>query len=206
MPNSDLPIIDCHQHFIDARRLQYPVFAQRSAGFEAVVGDYSALPRMYLSDDYRRDAGTLNIVKTVWAEFISNDPLGEARWAEQLAQSADLPNGMIVLIDFLSPDLHRTLDLYRTMPHVRCMRQHLAWHPTNPLLRYAARPDILSDDAWRRGLHRRWANGLKTRACGRRQVSECRGQNLRDGKHLRHPLDHPRGPPMDTTDDRDLRP
>ncbi|MGH8128721.1 MAG: amidohydrolase family protein [Gammaproteobacteria bacterium] len=152
MDNSDLPIIDCHQHFVDARRLQYPVFTQRSAGFEAVVGDYSALPRVYLPDDYRRDAGTLNVVRTVWAEFISNDPPGEVRWAEQLARSADLPNGMIALIDFLSPDLHRTLDLYQTMPHVRCVRQHLGWHPTNPLLRYAARPDLLSDDAWRRGL------------------------------------------------------
>ena len=46
MANEALPILDCHQHFIDARRLTYPVFAQRSAGFEALVGDYAALPRV----------------------------------------------------------------------------------------------------------------------------------------------------------------
>lgn len=118
MDNGDLPIIDCHQHFIDARRLNYPVFAQRSVGFEAVVGDYSALPRVYLPDDYRRDTDTLNVVKTIWAEFISNDPLGEVRWAEQLARIADMPNGMIALVDFLSPDVHRTLDFYQTILHV----------------------------------------------------------------------------------------
>jgi predicted TIM-barrel fold metal-dependent hydrolase len=39
-----LPILDCHQHFYDAGRFHYPVFATRSEGFEALVGDYSALP------------------------------------------------------------------------------------------------------------------------------------------------------------------
>ena len=55
MESHGLPIIDCHQHFIDARRLRYPVFMQRSAGFEALVGDYEALPRVYLPEDYARD-------------------------------------------------------------------------------------------------------------------------------------------------------
>ena len=35
-------------HFIDASRFCYPIFLQRSAGFEALVSDYSALPRRYL--------------------------------------------------------------------------------------------------------------------------------------------------------------
>lgn len=152
MDNNNLPILDCHQHFFDARCLRYPVFAQRSTGFEALVGDYSALPRVYLPVDYERDAGALNVVKTVWAEFISDDPVNEVRWAEELTQATGRPNGMIALIDFLSADLDRTLDVYTTMQHVRCVRQHLGWHPTNPQLRYAARPDLLSDAAWRRGL------------------------------------------------------
>jgi predicted TIM-barrel fold metal-dependent hydrolase len=152
MSGNSLPILDCHLHFCDARRLRYPVFAQRSAGFEALVGDYSALPRVYLAEDYARDTGELNVVKTVWAEFISDDPVSEVRWAEELAQATGRPNGMIAQIDFLSPDLDRTLDVYVTMQHVRCVRQHLGWHPTNPLLCYATRPDLLSDAAWRRGL------------------------------------------------------
>ena len=63
MANEALPILDCHQHFIDARRLTYPVFAQRSAGFEALVGDYAALPRVYLPQDYARDVAGLNVVR-----------------------------------------------------------------------------------------------------------------------------------------------
>jgi predicted TIM-barrel fold metal-dependent hydrolase len=147
-----LPIFDSHQHFVDAQRFRYPVFAQRSAGFEALVGDYSALPRVYLPEDYERDTGEWNVVQTMWAEFISDDPMSEVRWAEDLARTHERPNGIIARIDFLSPDLDRTLDTYATMQHVRCVRQHLGWHPTNPLLRFAARSDILSDDAWRRGL------------------------------------------------------
>lgn len=152
MNTNALPILDCHQHFFDAERLHYPVFAHRSRGFEALVGDYSALPRVYLPEDYRRDVGELNIVGTIWVEFISDDPRNEVKWAEDLARSTGMPDGMIALVDFLNHELRRTLDLYATMPRIRCVRQHLGWHPTNPLLRYATRPDLLSDAAWRRGI------------------------------------------------------
>ncbi|MFC7397560.1 amidohydrolase family protein [Chelatococcus sp. GCM10030263] len=152
MDDGKLPIIDCHQHFFDARRLNYPVFAQRSEGFEVLVGDYSTLPRVYLPEDYARDTAGFNVVKTVWAEFMSDDPVGEMRWAGALAQATGRPNGMIGLVDFASPDLERRLEDYRSAGPLRCVRQHLAWHPTNPLLRYATRPDLLADAAWRRGL------------------------------------------------------
>jgi predicted TIM-barrel fold metal-dependent hydrolase len=152
MEEDDLPILDCHHHFVDARRLRYPVFSQRSAGFEALVGDYGALPRVYLPEDYAEDAAGLNVVKSVWAEFMSDDPLGETRWVEELSNATGRPEGMIALVDFMSPDLDRTLDTYASMKRIRCVRQHLGWHPTNPLLRFAPRPDILGDPAWRHGL------------------------------------------------------
>jgi predicted TIM-barrel fold metal-dependent hydrolase len=152
MHDRSLPILDCHQHLFDNRRLRYPLFAQRGAGFEELVGDYSALPRVYLPEDYERDTSEWNVVQTIWAEFISDDAVSEARWAEDLATRTGHPGGMIAQIDFLSPDLERTLDSYAAMQHVRCVRQHLGWHPTNPLLRFAAGPDILSDAAWKRGL------------------------------------------------------
>ena len=68
MESQGLPIIDCHQHFIDARRLRYPVFMQRSAGFEALVGDYGALPRVYLPEDYARTS----------ADWASSRPYGRS--------------------------------------------------------------------------------------------------------------------------------
>src|SRR6516225_9602042 len=112
MGSERLAILDCHQHFFDARHFRYPLFETRSAGFEALVGDYSALPRVYLPADYARDTQGLNIVRTVWAEFLSEDPVGEVRWANQLAGSAANPNGLIAIVDFLDPQLNRVLDEY----------------------------------------------------------------------------------------------
>jgi hypothetical protein len=59
-------IFDSHQHFFDARLLRYPVFKNRSAGFEALVGDYCSLPRVYLPQDYALDTAGLTVAKTVW--------------------------------------------------------------------------------------------------------------------------------------------
>src|SRR5271169_2038729 len=118
MQNQGVPIIDCHQHFIDSRRLRYPVFMQRSAGFEALVGDYSALPRVYLPEDYARDVNGLGVVKSVWAEFISDDPTGEVIWAQELAHTTGRPQGMIGLVDFSSSEIEHTLDLYTSIDPV----------------------------------------------------------------------------------------
>jgi hypothetical protein len=32
-------MFDCHVHFIDASRFRYPISRQRSAGFEALLGE-----------------------------------------------------------------------------------------------------------------------------------------------------------------------
>ena len=160
MANEALPILDCHQHFIDARRLTYPVFAQRSAGFEALVGDYAALPRVYLPQDYARDVAGLNVVATVGAEFIADDAPAELRWLSGLGAAGGHPDALIAPVDFQSPDLADRLDLWASLGRVRAVRQHLAWHPTNPLLRYASRPDLLADPDWRRGLARLRGRGL----------------------------------------------
>lgn len=90
-------ILDCHQHFFEARRFRYPVFEMRSGAFEALVGDYSTLPRLYLPDDYARDTEGLNVVQTMWAEFISDDPGGEVQWANELADATGRPNGTLRL-------------------------------------------------------------------------------------------------------------
>jgi predicted TIM-barrel fold metal-dependent hydrolase len=97
---SELPIIDCHQHFYDSTALRYGVFSESSAGFTALVGDYAALPRVYRPEDYARDIADLNVVGSVWAEFISSDPLDEVRWAAALARDIGRPTSLIALVDF----------------------------------------------------------------------------------------------------------
>jgi predicted TIM-barrel fold metal-dependent hydrolase len=59
---------------------------------------------------------------------------------------------MIACTDFCAPDIERMIELYRSVNRIRAVRQHLAWHPTRELLRFAQAPDVLTDAAWRRGL------------------------------------------------------
>ena len=145
-------MIDCHVHFIDASRFCFPIFRQRSAAFEALVGDYSALPRRYLPADYLADAAGLDVEGTISAEFMSSTPLEELRWAQSLANAGGHPTGMIACVDFRAPDFEHTIEVYRALGRVRAVRQHLTWHPTNDLLRFAQAPGLMDDVAWRRGL------------------------------------------------------
>jgi len=45
-------IVDAHMHLYDSRAVRYSVFEHRDPTFEALVGDYSRLPRTYGLDDY----------------------------------------------------------------------------------------------------------------------------------------------------------
>ena len=147
-----MSIVDCHVHFIDAGQFRYPIFPERSAGFDALVGDYSALPRRYLPADYLADAAGLHIDGTVCAEFMSSTPFEELRWAQSLADASGHPSGTIACVDFRDPDVEHTIEAYRALGRVCAVRQHLAWHPTSDLLRFAQAPDLLDDVDWRRGL------------------------------------------------------
>jgi predicted TIM-barrel fold metal-dependent hydrolase len=122
-----LPILDCHQHFYDSHLMRYGVFTEPSAGFAAVVGDYAALPRVYRPEDYARDVADLNVVGSVWAEFISSDPLKEVEWASALNRDGGLPSGLIALVDFADPALDHLLDTYQAIGPVRSVRQHMSW-------------------------------------------------------------------------------
>lgn len=154
------PIVDCHHHFYDSDVLRYGVFTGSGAGFAALVGDYSALPRVYRPEDYARDVAGLNVVGSVWAEFISADPLEEVRWAAALTKDAGRPTSLIAVADFADPALGRRLDAYQAAGPVRCVRQHMGWHPSQKLLRFAPRPDLLADAVWRRGLGTLRGRGL----------------------------------------------
>jgi predicted TIM-barrel fold metal-dependent hydrolase len=110
------------------------------------------LPRTYLLEDYFRDCGSRRVEGIVWHEFLSDDPVREARWGQALADAAPIPQAIVALVDFRDPALAERLDTYRTLANVTAVREHLGWDPGNPLRRFAPRPDLLTDPAWRAGL------------------------------------------------------
>lgn len=145
-------IVDAHIHFYDHEANTHRFLEQVDPVYSALVGDYSTLPRTYLPESYLADSAGWRIEGVVWHEYLSDDALQEARWAERLAEASPLPQAMVALVDFLDPRLDERLEAYAALPHVSAVREHLGWDAANPLKRFAKRPDLLADPAWRRGL------------------------------------------------------
>ena len=60
-------MVDAHVHFWNPKQNYYPWLNDRPL-IPFRYGDYSAICRPYLPDDYKRDAKGHNIVKTVYIE------------------------------------------------------------------------------------------------------------------------------------------
>jgi predicted TIM-barrel fold metal-dependent hydrolase len=106
---------------------------RRDEAFEALVGDYSALPRTYLLDDYLRDSGSRRVDGIVWHEFLSEDAVRETRWGQVLADASPVPQALVARVEFRDPALEERLDAYRGLANVTAVRERLAWDPGDPL-------------------------------------------------------------------------
>jgi predicted TIM-barrel fold metal-dependent hydrolase len=145
-------VVDAHVHLYDGGQNRYEHLERVDAMFEALIGDYSTLPRRYLFEDYLGDESGLEIDGIVWHEFMSADPLREVEWAQRLAETLPIPMAIVGLADFLAPDLEPKLERYAACANVTAVREHLGWDEGNPLRRFAKRGDLLCDARWRRGL------------------------------------------------------
>jgi predicted TIM-barrel fold metal-dependent hydrolase len=145
-------IIDAHCHLYDHTANRHDFLETVDQMFEALMGDYSALPRRYLLGDYLGDQTGLQVVGLVWHEFMSSDPVREVRWAQRMAESSPVPISFVGLVDFVASDLEGRLDAYAQCQNVAGVREHLGWDDENPLRRFAKRPDLLTDSRWLHGL------------------------------------------------------
>ena len=96
-------VVDAHVHLFDHTANRHEFLERRDKTFEALVGDYAALPRTYLIDDYLRDSGSRRVEGIVWHEFLSTDPLGEAHWGQALADASPIPKAVVALVEFGDP-------------------------------------------------------------------------------------------------------
>jgi predicted TIM-barrel fold metal-dependent hydrolase len=147
-------IIDAHLHLYDHKQNRHDFLERVDPMFQALVGDYFALPRRYLLENYLADEPDLEIAGLVWNEFLSSDPLREVLWAQRMADGLQVPMAIVGLVDFLAPDLEARLDAYAQCANVAAVREHLGWDRENPMRRFAKRPDLLTDPHWRLGLKR----------------------------------------------------
>ena len=143
------PIADAHQHFWDPRANYLPWLCDpEPIAFR--YGDYSALKRPYLPEDYFADARGFGVVKTVYveAEWDPRDPLGETAWVERLRRETGFPSVMVAQAWLDRDDAHPLLERQAAHAFVRGIR-------------HKPRPGQMRDARWRAGYARLAPLGLR---------------------------------------------
>jgi len=148
---TELPIIDAHQHFWDLERNYLPWLCDEPP-IAFRYGDYRALRRNYLPQDYLRDAAGHHVVKTVHVEteWDPNDPVGETRWLQEIIARTGFPHAIVAQARLDRPDVDEILAGHRQYPQVRGIRHKPTAAPAPDRVERGA-PGSMGDPAWRRG-------------------------------------------------------
>jgi predicted TIM-barrel fold metal-dependent hydrolase len=119
--------------------------------FSNLLGDYTNLPRKYLLDDYLPNTNH-QVSGIVWHEFVSDEPNKEINWAANYLKSIDLEYAMVAKVDFSDPDFDKTMNFLKQYPRVTAVRQHMAYHPTDPLKRFTPHSSYFENAIWHKNL------------------------------------------------------
>jgi predicted TIM-barrel fold metal-dependent hydrolase len=151
MPLPDLPIIDAHHHFWDVDANYLP-WLRDEPPIPFRYGDYSALRRNYLPQDYARDTQGLNLIGSVFVEteWDRRDPVGETRWVQEVAQLSGLPSAMVCHAILHQDDAADILARQASFGFVRGIRHKPAAAPSPAAIEKGA-PGSMTDPKWRRG-------------------------------------------------------
>jgi predicted TIM-barrel fold metal-dependent hydrolase len=119
---------------------------------ERVFGDYSAIRKDYLIDDFLADIKNQNVVKTVHlqVEYDHNDPVSETRWLQKVADVHGYPHGIVAFADLAAPNAQAVIEEHCQYANVRGIRQCLNFH-RDPVKTFIDNPHLMDDPQWRKG-------------------------------------------------------
>lgn len=155
----DLPIIDPHFHLWDLESNYYPWL---SDGVKpSAFGDYSAINKTYLIEDYLADAAKQNLVKAVHLDvgYDPKDPVGETRWLQGVADRHGFPHGIVGYADLSKPDVGDLLDEHMQSANFRGIRQSMNFH-RDPAKTYLTQAEVSRTPEWRNGFRALARRGL----------------------------------------------
>lgn len=149
MISPEEPIVDAHHHIWRFDRtpwLQGPPVPR-------IFGEYSALRRDYLMADFLNDCRASGVVQSVYVQInvAPGDEVEEVQWVSSVAKESGMPNAITAFANLAGANVSATLDAQLGYPGVKAIRQQLHWHE-KAQYRFASRPDLIDDVAWRRGL------------------------------------------------------
>lgn len=146
-----MQFVDAHQHFWDLSRNYYPWLCD-DAPIAFRYGDYSALRRSFLPDDYRAEAERFDVIGTVHieAEFDEDNPMAELEWLSDLKRKEGLPTVMVAQARLDDRGRDGLLAAYAAHPSVRGVRHKPASAP-HPDVATRGAPGSMDDPDWRAG-------------------------------------------------------
>jgi predicted TIM-barrel fold metal-dependent hydrolase len=144
------PIVDAHQHFWDPVANSHP-WLKPDSNIPFRYGDYSAIKRRYLPDDYLVDAAGHQVRETVYVEteWDPETPLDETRYATSLSERFSLPNAIVAQAWLDRDDAATLIAAQAVFPLVRSLR-HKPGGPATPAAVGRERTRM-SDPKWRAG-------------------------------------------------------
>lgn len=155
---ADLDIIDAHHHIwrqADQPWLNGPMVPR-------IFGPYEAIRRDYPIGEYLDDIKNTGVVASVYVQtnWEPSRAVEEVAWVAGIADAHGFPHAIVGFADFAAGgSLPATLDAMQHYSRLKGVRQQVHWHQ-NPNYRFAPRPDIIADAAWRRGLAQLARRGL----------------------------------------------
>ena len=155
---ADFPIVDAHQHFWDIDKNYHP-WLRDEPPVPFRYGDYRAIRKRYLPDDYFANVGSHNVVKTVYVEteWDPTDPIGESRYISRLRRATNFPTVMVAQAWLDRDDCAAVLEQQAAFDFVRSVR-HKPRANASP---NAAAPGGMTDSKWRAGFARLTPVGLR---------------------------------------------
>ena len=137
-------IVDSHHHLWNIGKHYYPWLSDQVRTVS--YGEYSAIRKNYLLEDFRRDIGDVNVVKSVHVQAESQDPFAETQWLQNIADdpaSGGFPHAIVCYVDLSGSNCEEALARQCTYANVRGVRQ---------MLHFGAAATYLRNETWRRNL------------------------------------------------------
>jgi predicted TIM-barrel fold metal-dependent hydrolase len=143
------PIIDAHHHIWRLEKTPWLCGPQ----VPRIFGPYAPLCRDYSIADFLGEAQPCGVVKSVYVQVnvAPGEEVDEVCWVQSVARKSAFPHAITAFADLAAEDVADILDRELASGNVRAIRQQLHWHE-NSAYCFASRPDIMNDQAWRRGL------------------------------------------------------
>ena len=147
----DIEIVDAHHHLWDLGGLHYP-FLTDEPKEDFFLGDSSPIRKNYLPEDYRRDSGRHNVIKTVHveAECDRASQVAESRWISKINAEYGFPNAIVAHAWFDADNSEEVLAAQAAIPLVRGIRSKPVT-AASPDGKQPGGPRTMQDPRWLEG-------------------------------------------------------